>query len=155
MTRKYSKKNRSGCRWNYECDRCGAPDCIATVKEILQLQSEDNDKTKRRYSLEAYGIKTPKKRGKRNGLQKCTSAKYVKAIRAVENWYKDDEDGCEYVRELAEVEFEDGHKKYAHIGSDSNLTAIYDVVGTLLQQPRHPWAKDIGGRIVYTEGCEE
>lgn len=57
----------------------------------------------------------------------------VVSIEAVNNWYKDEDDGREYLKEVAEIIYESGHKRYADIGSDSNLAAIYDVVGVIQQ----------------------
>lgn len=58
----------------------------------------------------------------------------VKTIEAVHNWYKGinacDEDR-EYMKEVAEITFDNGHRIYADIGCDSNLTAIYDVVAVI------------------------
>ena len=53
----------------------------------------------------------------------------IESIEAVRNWYKaEDYEGVtrEYMKEVAEITFENGARKYADIGSDSNLAAIYD-----------------------------
>lgn len=48
----------------------------------------------------------------------------VKSIEAVRDWYK--VGGREYMKEVAEIVYDNGHCQYADIGCDSNLTAIYD-----------------------------
>ena len=60
----------------------------------------------------------------------------IESIEAVRNWYKaEDYEGVEreYMKEVAEIVFENGVKRYADIGSDSNLAAIYDITAVLLQ----------------------
>lgn len=53
----------------------------------------------------------------------------VKRIEAVRDWYK--AGGREYCKEVAEITYENGHRRYADIGCDSNLTAVYDVVAVI------------------------
>ena len=60
----------------------------------------------------------------------------IESIEAVHNWYKaENYEGVtrEYMKEVAEITFENGARKYADIGSDSNLAAIYDITAVLLQ----------------------
>jgi len=53
----------------------------------------------------------------------------VEKIEAVENWYKVGD--REYLKEVAEITYQNGHRRYADIGCDSNLTAIYDVAAVI------------------------
>lgn len=53
----------------------------------------------------------------------------VKSIEAVHDWYKGRD--REYMKEVAEIVYDSGHCQYADIGSDSNLTAIYDVLAVI------------------------
>ena len=53
----------------------------------------------------------------------------VKSIEAVQNWYHSH--GSEYLKEVAEITYEDSHQRYADIGSDSNLTACYDILAVI------------------------
>ncbi len=53
----------------------------------------------------------------------------VKSIEAVRDWYK--AGGREYCKEVAEITYENGHRIYADIGCDSNLTAVYDVIAVI------------------------
>ncbi len=55
----------------------------------------------------------------------------IEKIEAVENWYT--YGGREYMKEVAEITYESGARKYADIGSDSNLAACYDVLAVILQ----------------------
>lgn len=55
----------------------------------------------------------------------------VVSIEAVEDWYE--VDGREYMKEVAEIEYESGYCQYADIGCDSNLAAICDVIAVILQ----------------------
>lgn len=62
----------------------------------------------------------------------------VVSIEAVHDWYKGqykEADGThrEYMKEVAEITYENGHVKYADIGCDSNLTACYDVLAVIQQ----------------------
>lgn len=53
----------------------------------------------------------------------------IKRIEAVQNWYKAGD--REYMKEVAEITYDNGHRIYADIGCDSNLTAVYDVVAVI------------------------
>lgn len=53
----------------------------------------------------------------------------VKSIEAVQDWYK--VGGREYMKEVAEITYENGYRKYADIGCDSNLTAVYDIMAVI------------------------
>ena len=53
----------------------------------------------------------------------------VESIEAVNNWYH--VGGKEYMKEVAEITYKSGHRKYADIGCDSNLTACYDVLAVI------------------------
>lgn len=53
----------------------------------------------------------------------------VVKIEAVHNWFT--VDGKTYCKEVAEITYENGHKRYADIGSDSNLTACYDILAVI------------------------
>lgn len=55
----------------------------------------------------------------------------VKKIEAVEDWYKGANDK-RYCKEVAEITYKNGCRRYADIGCDSNLAAVYDVLGVLL-----------------------
>lgn len=61
-------------------------------------------------------------------LQK-NGEKVVK-IEAVQDWYE--VNGHEFMKEVAEITFENGYQIYADIGSDSNLAAVYDVIAVIL-----------------------
>ena len=62
----------------------------------------------------------------------------VKTIEAVHDWYK--VDGREYMKEVAELTFDNGRLAYADIGGDSNLTAVYDVIA-VVQELKRPSKK--------------
>lgn len=53
----------------------------------------------------------------------------VVKIEAVKDWYK--LGNWEYMKEIAEITYRSGHRKYADIGCDSNLTACYDVLAVI------------------------
>lgn len=53
----------------------------------------------------------------------------VQSIEAVQDWYI--VNGREYMKEVAEITYDSGHCRYADIGSDSNLTACYDVLAVI------------------------
>lgn len=55
----------------------------------------------------------------------------VKSIEAVQDWYK--AGGREYMKEVAEITYDNGHRLYADIGSGANLTAVYDVIAVIQQ----------------------
>jgi hypothetical protein len=59
----------------------------------------------------------------------------VKSIEAVNDWYKVGD--REYLKEVAEITYDNGTRRYADIGCDSNLTAVFDVVAVIQQiKPR-------------------
>ena len=59
----------------------------------------------------------------------------VTNIEAVHDWYKVSD--REYMKEVAEITYDNGTVRYADIGCDSNLTAIYDVIAVIQQiKPR-------------------
>lgn len=61
----------------------------------------------------------------------------VKKIEAVLDWFKDKDGSREYCKEVAEITYDNGCKRYADIGCDSNLTAVYDVMAVIQQiKPR-------------------
>ena len=55
----------------------------------------------------------------------------VTNIEAVHDWYKAGD--REYMKEVAEITYDNGTVRYADIGCDSNLTAIYDVIAVIQQ----------------------
>ena len=55
----------------------------------------------------------------------------VVSVEAVEDWYEIY--GREYMKEVAEITYEDGYRQYADIGCDANLTAVYDVIRVIQQ----------------------
>ena len=59
----------------------------------------------------------------------------VESIEAVRNWFQGIGQG--HFKEVAEITYKNGYRKYADIGCDSNLTAIYDIMAVLqnLKQP--------------------
>ena len=54
----------------------------------------------------------------------------VKSIEAVHDWFTGI-GGRTYCKEVAEITYDNGYLKYADIGSDSNLTACYDVLAVI------------------------
>lgn len=59
----------------------------------------------------------------------------VKSIEAVNDWYKVGD--REYLKEVAEITYDNGTRRYVDIGCDSNLTAVFDVVAVIQQiKPR-------------------
>lgn len=59
----------------------------------------------------------------------------VTNIEAVHDWYKVGD--REYMKEVAEITYDNGTVRYADIECDSNLTAIYDVIAVIQQiKPR-------------------
>ena len=59
----------------------------------------------------------------------------VTGIEAVHDWYKVGD--REYMKEVAEITYSNGTVRYADIGCDSNLTAVYDIVAVIQQlKPR-------------------
>jgi hypothetical protein len=83
----------------------------------------------------------------------------VASIEAVRDWYKGtyaDKDGRyrEYMKEVAEITYDNGYRKYADIGGDSNLTACYDVLAVIQDlKPRSEMIERIE-RDVYPKGEE-
>ena len=55
----------------------------------------------------------------------------VVSVEAVEDWYEID--GREYMKEVAEITYENGYRQYADIGCDANLTTVYDVIRVIQQ----------------------
>ncbi len=62
----------------------------------------------------------------------------VVSIEAVKNSYYFS--NMTYIKEVAEITYENGHCIYADIGGDSNLTALYDVLA-VIQQIKKPSAQ--------------
>ena len=59
----------------------------------------------------------------------------VTNIEAVHDWYKVGD--REYMKEVAEITYDNGTVRYADIECDSNLAAIYDVIAVIQQiKPR-------------------
>jgi hypothetical protein len=76
----------------------------------------------------------------------------VASIEAVRDWYK--HNGREYGKEVAEITYDNGYRKYADIGGDSNLTACYDVLAVIQDlKPRSEMIERIE-RDVYPKGEE-
>ena len=74
----------------------------------------------------------------------------VTNIEAVHDWYKAGD--REYMKEVAEITYDNGTVRYADIGCDSNLTAIYDVIAVIQQiKPRSEMIERIE-RDVYPKG---
>ena len=76
----------------------------------------------------------------------------VKSIEAVEDWYW--HIGHEYMKEVAEITYDSGYRKYADIGCDSNLTACYDVLAVIQQIKRPSTVIERIERGVYEEVAE-
>lgn len=75
----------------------------------------------------------------------------VASIEAVRDWYKH-ADGREYGKEVAEITYDNGYRKYADIGGDANLTACYDVLAVIQDlKPRSGYIERIE-RDVYPKG---
>lgn len=95
----------------------------------------------------------------------------VEKIEAVQDWYKSGD--REYMKEVAEITYESGYRKYADIGSDSNLTAVYDVVAVVqdikpqseaigriergvYEMPESEWANFCENRLCpYADECDK
>lgn len=60
----------------------------------------------------------------------------IKKIEAVMDWYHAGTDGREYCKEVAEITYENGHVRYADIGSDSNPAAIKDTLAVVLGEKK-------------------
>ena len=84
----------------------------------------------------------------------------ITSIEAVRDWYKGtkvEKDGrhMEFMKEVAEITFDNGHRIYADIGGDSNLTACYDVLAVIQDlKPRSEYIERIE-RNVYPKGEAE
>ena len=75
----------------------------------------------------------------------------VKSIEAVHDWYKIG--NREYMKEVAEITYDDGYRKYADIGCDSNLTAVYDVIAVIQQiKPKSEKIERIERGVYEKEG---
>ena len=80
----------------------------------------------------------------------------VASIEAVRDWHGSyyNVDGREFMKEVAEITFDNGHRIYADIGSDSNLAACNDVLEVILDlKPRSEYIERIE-RDVYPKGEE-
>lgn len=73
----------------------------------------------------------------------------VKSIEAVNDWYKVGD--REYLKEVAEITYVNGTRRYADIGCDSNLTAVFDVVALIQQIKPHSSAIERIERGVYRQ----
>jgi len=73
----------------------------------------------------------------------------VTRIEAVQDWYKDETGNREYMKEVAEITYENGWLRYADIGCDSNLTAVYDVMSVIQEIKRPSMAIERIVRDVY------
>ena len=84
----------------------------------------------------------------------------VTSIEAVNDWYKVGD--REYMKEVAEITYDNGTVRYADIGCDSNLTAIYDVLAVIQQiKPRSKTIERIergvympGTRLTHCKDCK-
>jgi hypothetical protein len=77
----------------------------------------------------------------------------VASIEAVHDWYKG-VGGREYMKEVAEITYDNGYRRYADIGCDANLTACYDVLAVIQDlKPRSEVIERIE-RDVYPKGEE-
>lgn len=76
----------------------------------------------------------------------------VKSIEAVRDWYK--VRGREYMKEVAEIVYDNGYCQYADIDCDSNLTAIYDVLAVIQRIKPKSEAIERVERNVYRQGPE-
>ncbi len=69
-------------------------------------------------------------------ILQANGEKVVK-IEAVQDWYMaKGKESREYCKEVAEITYENGHKRYADIGGDANLTALYDILA-VIQEIKH------------------
>lgn len=59
----------------------------------------------------------------------------VKSIEAVQDWFV--VNGREYMKEVAEITYDSGYRKYADIDCDSNLAAAYDTLA-VIQKLKEP-----------------
>lgn len=75
----------------------------------------------------------------------------VVKIEAVRDWYKIG--NRQYMKEVAEITYENGSRKYADIGGDSNLTAIYDVMAVIQEiKPQSAKIETIERGVYEMEG---
>lgn len=78
----------------------------------------------------------------------------VQKIEAVKNWYTLNDN--EYMKEVAEITYDNGYEIYADIGCDSNLTAIYDVIAVIQQiKPASTAIQRIERNVYETESEEQ
>lgn len=78
----------------------------------------------------------------------------VKSIEAVKDWHKVGGMEC-CCKEVAEITYENGHRIYADIGCDSNLTAVYDTVAVIQDiKPRSTNIERIERGVYEMPGCE-
>ena len=106
---------------------------FGTIFALAMANSENDRDDKVRHKIHSEGTKLNKDINYTlmdivPVLQK-NGEKIVK-IEAVQDWYK--VNGREFMKEVAEITFENGHHIYADIGSDSNLAAVYDVIAVIL-----------------------
>ena len=73
----------------------------------------------------------------------------VKSIEAVNDWYT--VGNRRYMKEVAEITYDNGARKYADIGCDSNLTVVYDVVAVIQQIKESSCKIEHIERGVYTK----
>lgn len=84
----------------------------------------------------------------------------VASIEEVRDWYKGtkvEKDGRhrEYMKEVAEITYDNGYRRYADIDCDANLTACYDVLAVIQDlKPRSEYIERIE-RDVYPKGEAE
>ena len=107
--------------------------CFGTIFALAMANSASDRDDKVRHKIHSEGTKLNKDINytlmaivpvlKKNG------EKIVK-IEAVQDWYKVGD--REFMKEVAEITFENGYQIYADIGSDSNLAAVYDVLAVIL-----------------------
>ena len=78
----------------------------------------------------------------------------VKSIEAVRDWYI--VDGREYMKEVAEITYDTGSRRYADIGGDANLTALYDILAVIQElKPRSNVIERIERDVYAVPGREE
>ena len=78
----------------------------------------------------------------------------VASIEAVRDWHGSyyNADGREFMKEVAEITFDNGHRIYADIGGDSNLMACCDILAVIQDlKPRSAYIERIE-RGVYPKG---
>ena len=107
--------------------------CFGTIFALSMAKSASDRDDKVRHKIHSEGTKLNKDINYTlmaivPVLQK-NDEKVVK-IEAVQDWYE--VNGHKFMKEVAEITFENGHHIYADIGSDSNLAAVYDVIAVIL-----------------------